>query len=76
MPKQYFVLFKPSGAKCQVDPSRVDAFFDTLKEVTGIDRAVAEPQLLSGETIDRHDFAFSVEEVAAKNPFTPTKIAL
>ena len=68
--KRYFVLNKSTSLTQQIDPQKVDKFFSVLEQVTGLDRAIAEPILHGGTPIDHPEYRFTAKEV---NPFKPAK---
>lgn len=69
--KHYFVLDKRDGTTKQIDPAKVDGFFEVVRQVTG--RLDAKALLNSGHKIDVPDYTFTAEDV---NPFKPVRIPL
>jgi hypothetical protein len=58
---KYFVLIKSTGSKTEIKPNRIAEFFGLVRNVTGLDRAIAEAILNSGKPIDHPEYRFTAK---------------
>ncbi len=63
----------PRGGAKEIDPAQLDRFYKVVQNLTGLDRAVAEPILHHCGRIDHPDFDLICEKI---NPFQPARIVV
>jgi hypothetical protein len=78
---KYRYFAGPSGGDIQeIDPLKVDKFFEIVKDLTGLDRAMAESILHRQGSIRHPTFVIRSEvdtrnpKPKSRNPFEPVKI--